>query len=437
MRDYFIVAVVVACLPIGLFSPYHGLLVYAWISYMYPQWLAWSFARTFPVAMLSGASLLLGFIFHRPGDLGLLRKRENVIQVALLAMFALSSAFAQYPGVAWARCEDMAKIIVVSLVASVMLTERAKLRAFLLVVALSIGFYGVKGGIFGFRSGGENIVWGPGTSMMGANNSIGLALNMCLPLLWYLARNERRWWLRQGLRLVFFLSIPAIMFTYSRASTLGLAAVLMLLVLKSRRRFTFLVLAVALGFAALPYLPERWISRQQSTIEYEEDPSAISRLEEWRFCWRVALDRPLTGAGFGLYTNDMYRQYHPEFLDMFKKRFSAHSIYFAILAEHGFIALAVFLAMMAFCFQSTWAIKRQVRGHPQLEWLKDYSDMIQVSLVGFLINGAFVEMQYFELVYHIPAVVASMRYITARALVAEQVAEPAGIAPEARPVLVS
>ena len=367
MRDYLIIAIVLASLPVGLFSPYGGLLVYSWISYMYPQWLAWSFARTFPVAYLAGLSLIVGFIIHRfPGQLAVVRMRENTTQIALLAMFTVSSIYSLYPVRAWVQFTDMLKIIVVALLTSILLTNRARVRMFLMVVALSLGFYGFKGGIFGIKSSGENLVWGPGTSIIGANNAIGLALNMCLPMLWYLSLDVRRTWLKLGLRLTFFLTIPAIMFTYSRASTLGLVAVLLVMILKSRKRFLLLALALVIGFIALPSLPDKWMHRQRSTYEYQEDVSALSRLEEWKFCWRVALDRPFIGAGFDPYTNATYMKYYPEFLVEFGRRYSAHSIYFGILAEHGFIGLALYLAMIAFCFLSTRKIKRQVRGQPEL-----------------------------------------------------------------------
>src|SRR5207253_1536403 len=104
-----------------------------------------------------------------------------------------------------------------SLLASVLLTDRTRARQFLLVIAVSLGFYGFKGGLFGLTTGGHFMVLGPGDSIIGANNNLGLALNMCLPLLWYLAREESGW-RRRILQSMFFLTIPAIMFTYSRAS---------------------------------------------------------------------------------------------------------------------------------------------------------------------------------------------------------------------------
>ena len=48
------------------------------------------------------------------------------------------------------------------------------------VMALSIGFFGVKGGIFTVVGGGENMVWGPPGSFIEGNNELALALIMVL-----------------------------------------------------------------------------------------------------------------------------------------------------------------------------------------------------------------------------------------------------------------
>ena len=130
MRDYLIILIVLASLPIGLFRPFYGLLVYAWISYMNPHMLAWSFGRDFPVARVSAMGLLAGALFHRDGDSAPLFRRENLLMVLLLATFTLSSLFAIYPDRAWAKWFDMLKIITLSLVSSTLLCDPKRLRVF-------------------------------------------------------------------------------------------------------------------------------------------------------------------------------------------------------------------------------------------------------------------------------------------------------------------
>jgi putative inorganic carbon (HCO3(-)) transporter len=424
MRDYLIVAFVVGSLPVGLFRPYYGLLVYAWISYMNPHLWAWSFAQTFPVAKLSALSALGGSALAGAASPAPLRYRENVMMLLLWGMFTMSTIFAIYPAQAWAKWQDVSKLILMGLLTSMLLRDRQRVRLFLLVVAFSLGIYGFKGGLFSILTGGKYMVQGPGDSIIGANNNIGLAFVASVPLCWYLA-NEERGWLRLALRATALLTVPAIMFTYSRASVMALAVVLAAIFIKSRYRVPLITGAVILAVLAIPYIPEKWWNRQQTVFTYEQDPSAMSRIDNWKFCWRMAMDRPLTGAGFSYMTREVFQKYAPEFLHTYGgKVWDTHSIYLAMLASHGFPGLIIFCTMIAMCFLSCAHMKRAVRRRSDLGWIATYSTLIQLSLLGYLINGAFVNMEYFDLLYDWVAVVVSLRMICRRELASEETEEP-------------
>ena len=143
----------------------------------------------------------------------------------------------------------------------------------------------------------------------------------------------------------------------------------------------------------------------------------MSRLDNWQLCWLIALDHPLTGAGFEFQSRDIVAKYAPDFLLKYGgKVWDTHNIFFGILTRHGFPGLAAFLLMILCCLMSCWRLKRIVRDRPDLSWVKSYSEMIQLSFLGFLINGCFVNMEYFDLPYHWIAIVASLKVIVDRAL---------------------
>jgi probable O-glycosylation ligase (exosortase A-associated) len=422
MRDYLIVGIVLLSLPIGLLMPFYGLLVYAWISYMNPHMYAWSFAQSFPVAKLSALSALAGTLFTQARDLAPLRQRETIAMLLLWCASIISSIFALYPSSAWVRWQDTTKVTFMALLAAVLLTDRRRIRYFLLLIALSLGFYGFKGGLFSLTTGGKYMVNGPGESIIGANNAIGLALNMCLPLLWYLAQEEKGW-LRRLLQVTFYLSIPAILFTYSRASALTLP--LILLFLRGKGRIFLVSVLLMAAVLAVPYIPEVWRNRQMTVLTYEQDGSAMSRIDNWKLSWRIVLDDPLTGAGFGFQNRETFLKYSPEFFSRYGVRlWDTHSIYFSILACHGFPGFAMFVAMFFFTIASCRRMARQVRDRPDLRWVRSYCNIVAVSLLAFLINGIFVNMEYFDLPYHWVAVVASMKVICNKALNAPETEQP-------------
>src|SRR5438132_14373946 len=93
-----------------------------------------------------------------------------------------------------------------------------------------------------------------------------------------------------------------------------MAAILLIIMLKSRQRFVLMFALLVAGFVAVPFIPQKWLDRQQSTLEYEEDGSAMSRIDNWKFCWTVATDRPITGAGFDFQSRETFGKYAPDFL---------------------------------------------------------------------------------------------------------------------------
>jgi len=143
MRDYLLIFIMVVNLPIGIISPFYGVLVYAWVSYAYPQFWVWSFAQSFPVAKLAAFSVVGGALINRSGDLTPLRDRANITMVLLWCMFTLSTTFAVYPKLAWPYWQDVSKLIVMALMSSILITDRRRLKYLLLVIALSLGFYGL------------------------------------------------------------------------------------------------------------------------------------------------------------------------------------------------------------------------------------------------------------------------------------------------------
>src|SRR5437016_507926 len=118
MRDYFVVLVFVASLPVALVRPYFGILVYAWISYMYPHQLAWSFAQTFPGAKLTAIAALAGTFFRREGDSAPLFKRESIAMVFVWFTFTVSTFFSVHPDDAWIKWQDVSKLILMALLTS-------------------------------------------------------------------------------------------------------------------------------------------------------------------------------------------------------------------------------------------------------------------------------------------------------------------------------
>jgi probable O-glycosylation ligase (exosortase A-associated) len=305
-----------------------------------------------------------------------------------------------YPESAWEKWGVVSKILLMAVVAIPLIHDRARFRLLLIVTALSVGFYGFKGGLFVLMNGGQYMVLGPPASFFESNNELGLVLNMSLPLLLVLAKEEEHVWRRRLLWATFFLTMLAVPFTYSRGAVLGLAAVLAMLFLRARRRVIVVALAIGAVVAFSLFVPSRWTERMETLEAVRSDESAQLRLMSWQVAYDIAVDRPVFGGGFKVFTHrTTYDIYLPEYPRAFGH--DAHSIYFNLLGEHGWIGLGLFLGLVGCIFGTLRKLRRTGQSHPQLGWVASYSHMLQASLVAYLVTGAFLSAAYFDLAYQL------------------------------------
>jgi probable O-glycosylation ligase (exosortase A-associated) len=266
-----------------------------------------------------------------------------------------------------------------------------------------LGFYGAKGGLFTALGGATQHVWGPPGSFIADNNALAMALIMVLPLMRYLQLQTDSKLIRSGFYGLMVLTAFSIIGSQSRGAFLAGVIMAAFLIWKSRQRF--LLTMVVLGFMAVGafFVPQSWVDRMRSIQTFEEDGSALSRLEVWEFGIRVANDHPLVGGGFRVsYDDGIYLKYIP---DARKGRGrNWHSVYFEILGELGYVGLLIYLSLMVAAWRSGSRTIALTRNKPELYWANDLARMVQVSLIGFAVAGAFQNLAFFDLYFHLIAI---------------------------------
>jgi O-antigen ligase len=95
---------------------------------------------------------------------------------------------------------------------------------------------------------------------------------------------------------------------------------------------------------------------------------------------------------------------------------SAHSIYFSILGDHGFIGLVLFLGLIASSLYSLFQLRHTVGRKPGGEWVIAPALMVEASLLVYAVNGAFLTSAYFDLFYHLTSIVVLLRYLGQRSV---------------------
>ncbi len=400
MRDLIVTGMFLVMIVYAVPRPWAGILVWSWLGYMNPHRLAYGFAYGFPFAAITAGVILFGMVLSsEPKRLPL--TRETLMLLLFMAWFTFTTFFALNPEGAWNDWNRSIKIEFMILVTMIVMRERKRLHLLTWVIVLSLGFYGIKGGLLAIATGGSTMVQGPSDSFISGNNEIALALVMIIPLMRYLQLQTGNRRIYQGLLGAQILTVLAVLCTYSRAGFLAVVVVLLLMALKSRKRLVYSALIATAVALLISFMPDQWSQRMHTIKTYQQDASAMGRINAWHFAYNLASERPVTGGGFAVFTRELFHKYAPDPLD----QHDAHSIYFQILAEHGYPGLLMFLSLGFFTWRTaSWTIRRS-RDVPSMVWAADLCSMCQVSLAGYAVGGAFAGLAYFDLPYHLMAIV--------------------------------
>jgi putative inorganic carbon (HCO3(-)) transporter len=426
MRDVVLTLAFVLALPFMVWRPTVGVFSWTLFGLMNPHRLTWGFAYTLPFAQVIFAATVLGALFSREP-----KKMKGGAAAVVLFIFvcylAMTTLFALVPDKATPMLERAVKVQIGTFLALWLLYRREHVITLMWVIAISIGFYAVKGGIYTITTLGAGRVWGPARSFIEDNNAFALATVMSIPV-WaflYTQYRQRRWY-RWGILTAIGLSALSALGSQSRGALLAIGAMAVFLWFKSHRK---LITGPTIALSALllvAFMPVNWAERMQTIQNYEQDRSAIGRIETWKMLYNLAVDRPFVGGGFQAFERWLYEIYNPSY----PGTHSAHSIYFSVLGEHGFVALGLFLLFWALVWRMCTQIARRCEHRPEERWGYWVAQMTKVSLVAYLVGGAFLDLAYWDMPYFFFVAVAVTRWVVRQpAAVTAAVSAPATTPP--------
>ncbi|WP_310447409.1 putative O-glycosylation ligase, exosortase A system-associated [Thiobacillus sp.] len=395
MRDLFITAVIFGLLPFVFKRPWLGILLWSWLGYMNPHRLAWGFAWNFPFSMVVGLVTIAAFMASKDKN-KMLWTRETIVLLLFVGWMLFTTLFAIFPELAWFQWDKVWKIQLMVFLTVLIIANRHQLHWLIWVIALSFGFYGVKGGIFTIINGGAYRVQGPSDTFIAGNNELALALVMAIPLIRYLHLQAHLKWVKVGLASAMVLTGVAAIGSQSRGGLVAMVAMGLFLWLKSRNKIVTGFYMVVAVFIMASVMPQSWYDRMNTINTYQSDQSTQGRFNAWHTAFNVAKDR-ITGGGFEMFKPPVFRQYAPDPWNVH----DVHSIYFEQMGEHGFIGFSLFLLLGLLAWIRAQQIINRCKKDPDKKWAADLAAMIQVSLVGYAAGGAFLGMSYFDLPYHL------------------------------------
>lgn len=403
MRDLILLLIVVPGGLMALRHPFVGAMLWTWFSIMNPHRMAWGFMFDAPVAMFIAVCTLVGLFASK-------EKRSPFIGapvtwlVVLIGWMCITTVFAFDMASSFGTLEKVLKIDLMVLVTLMLIRTKREMMVFAWVLTLSVAFFGIKGGIFTLLTGGGFHVRGPSGSYLEENNALAVALIMALPMLRFLQTTLEKAWQKYAMTAAMVLCGVSILGSQSRGALLAITAMLTLLWWRGKNKFATAVILLVCGVVFLSFMPDTWWERMGTIRTFEEDRSAMGRINAWWMAFNIAKDN-FFGGGFSIYNELVYALYAPDPTMIV----SAHSIYFHMLGEHGFMGLFIYLCLWLSTWVSAGWLRKHARVQADTEWCVQLGSMIQVSLIGFAVGGAFLSLTYFDLPYNLLALTVAAR----------------------------
>ena len=366
MRDILIIAIVLAGSLTALRRPWIGIMLWTWLSIMNPHRYAWGIAYNAPLAAVAAVSVMLGLLMTKERESPF--KASPVIWLAIFMLWMTLSWLAGLDVAGdYVQWKKVMKIDIMILLALMVLQSKKHIFALMWVSVGSLGLLGIKGGIFTLTTGGSHRVWGPPDSFIEGNNEIALALVVTIPLLRFLQLQLANARTRLAMTGAMVLCAAAALGSQSRGALLGISAMVFMLWWRGKNKLRMGILLIAAAVSLVAFMPDQW-SLRMSTINNasEADESAMGRINAWWVAWRIALRYPF-GVGCDPANPALFARFSPYPTDVH----AAHSIYFQVLGNHGFVGLLLFLGIWFATWRMAGSLHAQKDLVPEAKWTAD------------------------------------------------------------------
>jgi probable O-glycosylation ligase (exosortase A-associated) len=419
MRDLLILCL----LPVMLYTmaqrPFIAVGMWLWTALFFPNGWVYGFASIVRFNLLFTGVAILSYLAykHKP------KVRLGAVG-GLVLMFFLWTTLSTVttignPDITWEYWNRFLKVVM--LFVFVLLTVKDKLHVdfVLWCVVLSVGFYADLEALKYIASAGGHKIVGMPSHVLGDRNELSVAFVMTMPLCYYLLGEygARSKLVRLALLGTLALLAVAVIGTQSRGGFIALMALVGYMYIKSDRKIlmTILIAAIAIGVSYL--VTDDWSTRIDTISTAENDDSFMGRVVAWKLSFILAMQHPFLGGGFKAL------EYFPNWAALSRDFFSypwfytgtslpnatvaraAHSVYFQVLGEHGFVGLALYIGVLAGSFFKAGKVSRRARRAGAPAWIPTAATMIQLSIFAFALGGAALSFAYFDLIFALFALV--------------------------------
>ncbi|KPQ34931.1 MAG: O-antigen ligase family protein, partial [Porphyrobacter sp. HL-46] len=392
--------------------PFLWVLLYVYIDILAPQRIGYSLITSLPVSLIAFAAAFGGWLVLDRKEGARFSIRQGLM-LALLAYCWWSTGNADFPEDAQTKWDWVWKALLFAIFLPFTLTTRARIEGLALMLVLAIATIVIGTGMKTVLGGGgyENLKFfvndnsGIYESSTLATVAIGL-----IPMIWWFTRHgtvfRPHWLVTAFAAALTFACLLVPIGTEARTGLLCIAALGVLLLRYTKRRFLFIAGAGVLGLAALPFLPQSYYERMATLAEPGGDESASTRVAVWQWTLDYVAEKPL-GGGFDSYRGNRFSYVMPvkevagnttsiTYSQVVDEGRAFHSSVFELLGEQGWPGLAIWLALHALGLWQMERIYRCWKGATAEEeaWIAPLAASLQMGALIYLVGALFQGIGY-------------------------------------------
>ena len=412
MIDLIFLAFIGYVLLPGLRRPYLWVLLYVYIDILAPQRIGYSIITSVPVSLIAFAAAFGGWLVLDRKEGGRFSLRQ-FLMLALLLYCWWTLGWAEFPEPASTKWDWVWKALLFAIFLPLTVTTRARIEALALTLVLSVATIvigtGMKTVLGGGGYGSLNFLVNDNSGIYESSTLATVAIALIPVIVWFTKYGtifRPHWTVSLFAAALIFASLLIPIGTEARTGLLCIAALGILLLRYTKRRFMFIAAAGVIGLAALPFLPQSYYDRMATIAQPGGDESASTRMQVWEWTIDYASENPF-GGGFDSYRANSFTYTMPvreetgntvsvEYREVTDEARAFHSAIFELLGEQGYPGLAIWLLLHGIGVWQMERIYRRWKGAQDESeaWMSPRAAALQIASLIYLVGALFQGIAY-------------------------------------------
>lgn len=380
--------------------------IYLFFEYVRPQSI-YPFIDFLPWTQMAIIGAILGCFTDK--TVRWVSSSVNVLLILFLIVILLSSVFAYFPSVSYAKLENYYLWVIIYFLIINIVNTRKRFFIFLCIFLLASFKISLSLAIIWAKRGFAFTDWGLKGPPGFFENSGELAIQMLVfwPIAWAFAHALKPYISKNWYRLLMLMPITAIMVILG-ASSRGaqLALVVQLIVINYKSVFKpKMLLSCGVAFLLLwTFLPVEQKERFQTM---GEDRTSQQRILYWENGLEMIKEHPILGVGYFNFSPYFQRYYADDVL--FRRAELPHNMIIQVGTDTGVLGLLVFLTIITRLY--IYGRLRKLPSDSALCLMRNVHGKMNVSLVGYLISAQFVTVTYYPFLWIHAALLVSLVHV--------------------------